>query len=50
VYQCWWRICLETNVSPRSNITCFTFHINLCPIYCLSIVQKEFITRCHGSK
>jgi hypothetical protein len=29
VYQCWWRICRETNVFPGSNIICFTFCIHL---------------------
>jgi hypothetical protein len=30
VYQCWWRICREINVFFQgSNITCFTFYINL---------------------
>jgi hypothetical protein len=40
VYQCWWRICREINVFffPGSNITCFTFHIHLWPIYWLSLV------------
>jgi hypothetical protein len=35
VYQCWWRICREINVLffSGSNITCFTFHIHLRPIY-----------------
>jgi hypothetical protein len=31
VYQCWWRICREINVFffAPSNITCFTFYIEL---------------------
>jgi hypothetical protein len=38
VYQCWWKICRELNVSPGSNITCLTFYIHLWPIYWLSLV------------
>jgi hypothetical protein len=31
VYQCWWRVCRQINVSfpPGSHITCFTFYIHL---------------------
>jgi hypothetical protein len=32
VYQCWWRLCRDINIFfPDSNITCFTFYINLRP-------------------
>jgi hypothetical protein len=40
VYQCWWRICRETNVLPVSKITCFKLYIHLWPIYCLSLICR----------
>jgi hypothetical protein len=34
VYQYWWTVCREINASfSGSNITCFTFYINLWPMY-----------------
>jgi hypothetical protein len=46
VYQCWCRICREINDFPGSNIICFTFYINLWPIYWLSLVQENFTLKC----
>jgi hypothetical protein len=43
VYHCWWRICWQINVSPGTNITCFTFHIHLWPIYWLSLVLLNYV-------
>jgi hypothetical protein len=42
-YRCQWRICREMNVFPGSNITCFTFYIYLCPIYCLPEARRWII-------
>jgi hypothetical protein len=54
VYQCWWRIRREINISfSGANITCFTFYIYLWPIYWLSlavILQNAFHTKSHKNR
>jgi hypothetical protein len=43
VYHCWWRY-VEKCFFPGSNITRFTFHIHLWPIYWLSLVLRMLST------